>query len=375
MGRKGENIYKRKDGRWEARYIKGYEVSGKAHYGYCYGKTYREAKRKVSYARAMFLCRNPVQNKEGEKYFSAYCDEWLLLKRSRIKESTYVKYEAILEKHIKPAFEKYEPEMISEVNVEQFAYELLHLKNLSAKTVRDILSVLHAVMDYAKRRDPQMASIMISYPKEGHKERRVLSCEEQECFVKYLNTEMDTCKFGVFLALMTGLRLGEICALRWSDISLTEGTLHVRHTMQRLKDTDAMRTRKTKVVISLPKSEQSIRVIPLNAELLGLCRKWKPEEEEAFVLTGKKDRYLEPRVVQYRMKHYTEMCGLEGVHFHTLRHSFATRCVEAGFEIKSLSEILGHSSTNITLGCYVHSSLELKRKNMEKLEKIHLIEK
>lgn len=371
MGRKGENIYKRKDGRWEARYIKGYSVSGKICYGYCYGKTYREAKRKVNYARSMFLYRKPVQDKEGKKYFSAYCDEWLILKRSRVKESTYVKYEATLEKHIKPAFERYEPEMISEMNVEQFAYELLHLKNLSAKTVKDILSVLHAVLDYARRQDSQLASIVISYPKESYKERRVLSCEEQECFVKYLNTEMDPCKFGVFLALMTGLRLGEICALRWSDISLAEGTLYVRHTMQRLRDTDTMRTKKTKVVISLPKSEQSMRVIPLNAGILELCRKWKPKEEEAFVLTGRKDVYLEPRVVQYRMKHYTEMCGLEGVHFHTLRHSFATRCVEAGFEIKSLSEILGHSSTNITLGCYVHSSLELKRKNMEKLESIH----
>lgn len=371
MGKKGENIYKRKDGRWEARYIKGYAISGKACYGYCYGKTYREAKEKVNYARAMFLCRKPVQNRDGKKHFSTYCDEWLLLKRSRVKESTYVKYEAILEKHIKPEFEKYDPKMITEMNVEQFAYELIHLKNLSVKTARDILSVLHAVLDYAGRQDSQIVTIVISYPKEKYKERRVLSREEQEQFVKYLNTEMDVCKFGVLLALMTGLRLGEICALRWSDISLTEGTLCVRHSMQRLKDTNAMRTKKTKVIITLPKSEQSIRVIPLNKNILDICRRWKPAEEEAFVLTGKKDVYLEPRTLQYRMKHYTEMCDLEGVHFHTLRHSFATRCVEAGFEIKSLSEILGHSSTNITLGCYVHSSLELKRKNMEKLENIH----
>ena len=192
-------------------------------------------------------------------------------------------------------------------------------------------------------------------------------------------------------ALLTGLRVEEICALRWSDISLSHRILCVRQTMQRLKNTENMgkpghaeisestgktgRTneagsaggRKTKILISVPKSSTSVRVIPLNRELTELCRKWKAPYPAAYVLTGEEKRYMEPRTLQYRMERYAKDCGLEGVHFHTLRHSFATRCVEAGFEMKSLSEILGHSSPRITLERYVHSSLDLKRENMDKL--------
>ena len=195
----------------------------------------------------------------------------------------------------------------------------------------------------------------------------------------------------MLLALLTGLRVGEICALRWSDISLSHQTLCIRQTMQRLKnienageskgpensqrpentenaeDREGTAAGKTRILISAPKSNTSVRVIPLNRELTELCRKWKPLNPKAYVLTGEEKRYMEPRTLQYRMERYTKACGLEGVHFHTLRHSFATRCVEAGFEMKSLSEILGHSSPRITLERYVHSSLELKRENMDRL--------
>ena len=93
----------------------------------------------------------------------------------------------------------------------------------------------------------------------------------------------------------------------------------------------------------------------------------KKNNSEAFVLTGEKNRYMEPRTLQYRLERYTADCGIKNVHFHVLRHTFATRCVEVGFEIKSLSEILGHTSPKFTLERYVHSSMELKRENMDKL--------
>ena len=113
----------------------------------------------------------------------------------------------------------------------------------------------------------------------------------------------------------------------------------------------------------------------MNQENEKLCNKWRADDLEAYVLTGKAGYFLEPRTLQYRMRQYTKDCNLKNVHFHTLRHSFATRCVEAGFEIRSLSEILGHSSTRITLECYVHSSMNLKRKNMEKLKIADTVEK
>lgn len=368
MGKKGENIYKRKDGRWEARYVKEYKPDGAIRYGYCYGKTYYEAKDKVNRAKAAMVNNLPLPETGKRKRFITYCEDWLRLKRSNVKESTFVKYTTILEKHIKPRLGRYYVETFSEILIEQFSYELLHEEHLSPKTVRDILSLLNAILKYASKQNPSMRQVEIIYPKENKKEMRVLSWEEQQRFVQYLFRDMDTCKFGVMLALMTGIRIGEVCALRWSDISLEDRTISIHETMQRLKDVGGVRTKKTKVVVSSPKSTMSKRVIPLNDSMAELCRKCRVDNTSAYVLTGHENRYMEPRTLQYRLRKYVTECGLVGVHFHTLRHSFATRCVEVGFEIKSLSEILGHSSPKITLERYVHSSLELKRKNMGKLD-------
>lgn len=367
MGKKGENIYKRKDGRWEARYLKMNRSDGTTHYGYCYGKTYSEAKKKVAQVRLDQMENCYEMQSKKRKNFTGYCDEWLLLKRSRVKSSTLIKYRNILEKHIKPELGKYFPETFTEIQLEKFSYELLHEKQLSTKTVKDILVVVHSVLMYAKKQNSAVRITEVVYPTGPVKEMRVLSCEEQKRLKNYLLTDMDTCKFGVLLALSTGLRIGELCALMWHDISLREQTLQVNKTMQRLQSTEQTGIVRTSIVVDRPKSSNSSRVIPLNQELVTLCRVWQAQTPDAYVLTGKENIFMEPRTLQYRMARYTKECSLEGVHFHTLRHSFATRCVEVGFELKSLSEILGHSSPKITLERYVHSSLELKRKNMNKL--------
>lgn len=368
MSKKGENIYKRKDKRWEARYIKGYTPSGTARYGYCYAKTYREAKEKVERAKAALLLNVPAPDQGGRRRFSYYCDEWLQMNKIRVKESTYVKYNTIIQKHIKAKLGGCLIRSLSSLLVEQFTQELLYEEELAPKTVKDILIVLHAVLRYSARQyQGVFPHIEIYYPKDPKKEMRVLSKEEQMQFVQYLLKDMDACRFGTLLALLTGMRIGEICALRWENISLKDGTVSICSTMQRLADFDLDRMSKTKIVISDPKSDTSARVIPLSDTALELCKKMRPAAPSAYVLTGDPDTFIEPRVLQYRMKKYTRDCGLEGVHFHTLRHTFATRCVEVGFEIKSLSEILGHSSTQITLERYVHSSMELKRDNMNKV--------
>lgn len=370
MSRKGENIYKRKDNRWEARYIKGHMPDGSIHYGYCYGKTYREAKEKVTLAKAAFLNNQTCSVNKKRKRFSVYCEEWLSLNHARFKESTYVKYRSMLDKHIKPAFGGYFVQELTSFHIEEFSSELLYKKELSVKSVRDILITLHAILSYTAKQLPvSMPMPEVVYPKETKKEMRVLSREEQFCFTQYLLTSTDECKFGVLLALMTGLRIGELCALKWADISLERQTLRVSSTMQRLKNFDSAQLSKTKIVISEPKSARSARIIPLTDSIVKICDAWKSEDAEAFVLTGSR-RYMEPRTLQYRLKRYVNECGLNNVHFHILRHTFATRCVEVGFEIKSLSEILGHANPKFTLERYVHSSLELKRENMDKLTMI-----
>lgn len=371
MSKKGENIYKRKDNRWEARYIRGYRQDGTPRYGYCYAKTYRDVRQKVVQAKADLLAGKTQVSMRSSRRFGAYCDEWLQINRSRIKESTYVKYRGVLEKHIKPRLGGCLVQALSTVVVEQFSHELLCEEALSPKTVKDILTVLHGVIKYTAKQFPEMViTPEIVYPKVPKNEMRVLSQSEQTRFMQYLLQDMDECKFGVLLALLTGLRIGEICALRWKDVSLSAKTLSVKTTMQRLQDLDSDGTNKTKIVISEPKSNTSARVIPLTDYAVKLCKCRFCENSAAFVLTGEADRYIEPRLMQYRLERYSGECGLVGVHFHTLRHTFATRCVEVDFEIKSLSEILGHSSPRITLERYVHSSMALKRDNMNKLTAI-----
>ena len=368
MARRGENIYKRKDNRWEARYIKGYRIDGTAKYGYCYGKTYREAKQKVAKEKAAIITGNPTRTTTQTRRFAFYCDEWLQINRNRVKESTYVKYSAVLDKHIKPRLGGCLVQSLSSIVVEQFTHELLYEEELSPKTVKDVLIILRSVIKYTvKHFNEAVPMIEIVYPKVPKKEMRVLTREEQTNFVEYLIKDMDECKFGVLLSLLTGMRIGEVCALRWENISLCEQTIKINSTMQRLRDLDKNSVNKTKIVISEPKSDNSVRIIPLTDYVARLCKTRLCNNPTAFVLTGKTDRYIEPRTMQYHLERYTQECGLDGVHFHTLRHTFATRCIEVDFEIKSLSEILGHSSPQITLERYVHSSMQLKRDNMKKL--------
>lgn len=368
MPRRGENIYKRKDHRWEARYIRGRREDGSAIYGYCYARTYRDAKQKLKESQNQKQAQNDATRAYQPRCFAEYCEEWLQLSRTRVKESSYVKYSGVLEKHIIPRLGSYQPEEISSVMVEEFSYALLHEAGLSAKTVRDILGILQSVMRHARSQYPeQMARLQIVYPKKDHLTTRVLSQDEQETLTKYLLQDMDLYKFGVLLVLMTGLRLGELCALRWRDVSFDEKLINVRATMQRLKKQDSADGAKTKIVISEPKSITSARIVPMTGQAAALCGIYRCDDPEAFVLTGSATKFLEPRAMQYKLHKYITACNLDGVHFHTLRHTFATRCIEVDFEIKSLSEIMGHASPKITLERYVHSSLQLKRNNMNKL--------
>lgn len=369
---KGENIFKRKDGRWEARYIKGHDSSGKIKYGFCYGKTYKEAKDKAAKCKTAVAIGTPPPQRGCRKSFSVYCDEWLHSRRQYVKDSTYVKYDTILNRHIKPKLGSIYPFAFTTGLIESFSRELLCLEGFSPKTVKDILVVLASILKFAEKQHPGTFPIVeVVYPKDIRKEMRVLSREEQSRLVRYLLEDMDECKFGVLLALLTGMRIGEVCALKWEAVNLPEQTIHIGATLQRLQDPDRTGDAKTKLVVGLPKSGKSLRTVPLTGQAAELCLKMHPGDEDSYLLTGTR-KCMEPRLLQRRLKKYVTECSLEGVHFHTLRHTFATRCVEVGFEIKSLSEILGHSTTAITLDRYVHSSMELKRSNMKKLETIGL---
>lgn len=302
------------------------------------------------------------------KTLDYYCDGWLKSCRSRVKESTYVKYEGTLNGHIKPKLGTLNPLFITSYDMDDFRDTLLYDEKLSPKTTKDVLVVVRSVLKYAAKDDPgHFPVIEINYPKDTKKEMRVLSVKEQELLITYLTKDMDCCKFGVLLTLFSGLRIGELCALQWGNVSVQDRTIKIEATMQRLKNDTINRGNKTKIDVSTPKSEMSHRILPLADALIPWCMEMYVDNPDAYILTGT-TKFMEPRTLQYRLERYMKICGLKDVHFHTLRHTFATRCVEVGVEVKSLSEMLGHATTTITLDRYVHSSIELKRKEINKLQ-------
>ncbi len=304
----------------------------------------------------------------NQKNIGQYAYQWLDDCKQRVKQSTYVKYYAIVQKHILPVFAELTISQLTTEYIQKFSEELLSKKNLSPKTTKDILMILKSILKEAEHdiNTPPISNKIV-LPKIPKSEIRVLSHSEQNRLSSYLINQLDEYNLGILLSLFTGMRIGEICALKWRNISLSQQVIHVDATMQRIKDMDDRSHTDTKVLIDTPKSYASVRTIPITAMIAQLLSQFQRSDPDAFLLTGQADRYIEPRTLQYRFAKCVQECGIPDVHFHTLRHTFATRCVEVDFEIKSLSEVLGHSNPRITLERYVHPSMELKRSNMEKL--------
>ena len=296
---------------------------------------------------------------EEKETIARYCEKWLTVSRNRVKPSTYAKYRNIILHYIIPHIGARYPQELTTLLMEQYVELLLREgsvqseKGLSPKTAQDTLCVLRSIFSYIRKQlGSLMPEIEVTPPRSQKRQICVLTMAQQEQLIRY-QKDTDACKFGVLLALLTGMRIGEVCALQWKDISLQGAE------------------KKTTVCIGAPKSQNAARDIPMSPLAVQLCVQFMRAEPEAYVLTGCQS-YMEPRSLQYRFARYIQQCGLGHVNFHALRHTFATRCIEVGFEVKSLSEILGHSSVKVTLDRYVHSSMELKRTNINKLSAIGL---
>lgn len=322
--------------------------------------------------------RNVVMEESGvvgSKRLAEVCNEWLSRERLTVKRSTYSKYYDAVKKHIEPGLGHLTLKEINSTQINLFIYDKLahgRLDNagpLASKTVRDIYTILKSIIKYAEY-EYDMGSIArnTAIPKGKNSEFEILSKEEQQRLEEDIQRDIyHPRKNGILLCLYTGLRIGEICALRWRDIDFDDNLLYVRHTLQRITETDKNAAKKTCIVLDAPKSSNSVRTIPLTGSIICKLQELRSgASEDAFVLTCRKD-FVEPRNYQYFFHTYLKSLGIREVNFHILRHTFASRCVESGFDIKTLSEILGHSNTDITLNYYIHTSLENKRKQMELL--------
>lgn len=362
MPKKGINIFKRKDGRWEARYVKAIQSSGKKKYGSVYGRTFEEAKQKQE--ECINRIKSCVRNILKEDItLILMMERWIVDIQNCVKKSTHQKYDGIIRNHIKPhAIANMQISLINTKTIHDYSMELLSVNNLSAKTVNDILVVIGLGLKYAE----ELYSIpkpKIKYIRESQKELRILSVPEQTALESFLYNDINTYKFGILLALYTGIRLGELCALRWEDVDSEK--IRINKTVQRLKNGES--GIKTSLEIMSPKTNKSIRLIPLPSFLVPLVEQ---RRETGTVLKNRNGNIVEPRLMQMTFEKYISKCGLPKTNFHALRHTFATRCIESGFDVKSLSEILGHSDVKTTLNRYVHSSMSQKQKNMELLQPI-----
>ena len=374
MSRKGENIYKRKDGRWEGRYCKTRNENGKIKYGYVYARTYTDVKNKLERVKKNYFV---FHEKSGTniiiRTFSDVAREWLCYKKPLLKEASLSKYTNIINLHLLPFFRDQDIHNITLEQMESFYNGLLITKTvkgtaLAPKTTLDILSVMKAILLYATTKKYMNILPVLRYEYRAvPKKLVVLSGRNQKILSTYLCLNLTYRNLGLLICMYTGIRLGEACALSWEDISLTEGYIYIHKTMQRIQKEH--NGKKTMIIVTEPKTQSSIRTIPLPRQLIQLIKS-SELPMQGYLLTGSYEKYIEPRSYQYHFKKILQQCKIPQTNFHTLRHTFATRCVELGFDIKTLSEILGHSNINITLNRYVHPSFDLKKQNMNKINKL-----
>ncbi len=396
MSKRGENIYKRKDGRWEGRYIKDRTAAGKAVYGYVYARSYKETRLKLQNAVQMMRLPAAVQPAETKLvHFHTLAEEWFSHIRPLAKESTYRKYRNLWNSYICPELGEMRFVDITQDVLEDCCNALLTSggqsgNGLSAKTVSDALSLIRNIFRYyAGRKFPIPCDTRAVMVKQTTEEMRIFSLNEQKVLCSYIRSDLNMRNVGVLLCLLTGIRVGEVCALRWEDISFPEKTMHIHQTMQRIQVDSLGRAgvyeeegrldgqkaeSRTKIIVTTPKSKCSIRTIPIPEELFLILQAVRGSASGYF-LTGSEKNWVEPRTMQNHFKKLLKCCAIEDANYHALRHTFATRCVELGFDVKSLSEILGHASVNITMNRYVHPSMQLKQANMQRLSEMILVQK
>lgn len=370
MARHGERIHKRKDGRWEGRYKTGNDETGRTLYSSVYGKTYSEAKQKLNEVEKRII--EPNDRYKNKKTFSYAVEQWFMTNKQTLKKSTAHKYEYLIEKHILPTLGATLLRNINVIMLNDFAEKKLDCgsldgkKTLSKSYVRSIMIIIDSVLRFASQKGWCKPMGSIYKPNPEKKEIIVLTSVEQVYLEKSLILNLSETTIGILITLQTGLRIGEICALTWEDIDLKNYILYVRSTVSRIKNPQGDGT---KLIIDTPKTEASSRAIPFTPSFGELLLQIKSKSHSNYVVSDNSN-FISPRTFEYRFHKIMKTLNLPDLNYHALRHTFATRCIECGVDVKSLSEILGHANVSITLNTYVHSSMSLKRTQLEKLPAI-----
>lgn len=292
---------------------------------------------------------------------------WKDNKKQFVKESTYSAYCLLLTKHIIPYFGNKE-ELVEE-DVQRFVLDSL-ASGLSEKTIKDIIVVLKMIQKYgAKYKLMNLNQIDVVFPVHtSKKELEIMSKDNQKKLFEYLKDNFSFKNLGIVICLCTGLRIGELCALRWQDFDMDENVVKVRHTVQRIYVVDE-EIRYTKIVVNEPKTKESNRDIPLSSELLKIVKPLMKVVNQDFYVLSNDINPIEPRTYRNYYKRIIKKLDIPYLKFHGLRHSFATRCIESKNSVKTVSVILGHSNITTTMNLYVHPDNHEKKRCIEKMLK------
>jgi len=290
---------------------------------------------------------------------------WKADKRLYVKKSTYSAYLLLIENHIRPYFA--DKEEINEDDIQKFV--LAELKNgLSQKTIKDIIIVLKMIMKFGVKQKLLVHNeIDVKFPTIGEKtDLEVLNKNDHKKIINYLQDNFTFKNLGIYICLSTGMRIGEICGLLWSDIDMESGVIKVRRTVQRIYIIDEGK-RHTEILIDAPKTKNSIRDIPMTTELYKVIKPLKKIVNDNYFVVTNDIKPTEPRTYRNYYTRLIKKLNIPKLKFHGLRHSFATRCIESKCDYKTVSVILGHSNISTTLNLYVHPNIEQKKKCIDQM--------
>ena len=371
MARKGENIRKRNDGRWEGRYKSGTKDDGTIKYTSVYGKSYTEVKNKLIEIKRGAFCTD--NNPYLEKKFAEVLTLWLKSNQLKVKGSTQTKYSYMINKHIEPILGRKRISTLTVPIINDFLLDKLNngrldgSGGLSQSYVKTMAIIIESALNFAVAEGYcQPLRNQIIKPSLVKKEMQILSVSAQQHFESLAVNDINETITGIFIALYTGLRIGEVCALSWDDIDLDNQIIHVRHTISRVGNYNGT-CYESALILDIPKTKASMRDIPISPLLLPVLIHMKSQSISNYVISTQQN-FTSTRNFDYRYKQLFRDFGLPEINFHSLRHTFATRCVEVGVDIKSLSQILGHSNVATTLNTYVHPSMDTMRVQIEKLQ-------
>ncbi|EOH93249.1 tyrosine-type recombinase/integrase [Enterococcus pallens] len=365
--RRGENIYWRKDKRWEGRYCVGKKPNGRPKYRSVYGKSLQEVRQKLYPLKLKYQL---IKETQGDVclLLEDWGQQWLNEAMENVKQSTYANYHHKLTHYVLPVIGKYAlNELDEEVGLKLLAS--LKQRELKPSTIQVIFRILNQCIHQAVSKKLLKANpfTTIKLPKVVKNKHQALTKKEQKSLEQVALTEKTSKGLPILLALHAGLRIGETSALAWRDIDFDTNTIHVHSTFQRVFsvfDQDS----KTELIHTSSKTEASARFIPMSNLLREVLLKHKADSTGEFVFSTKENP-SEPRLLTYHFHKLRVKAKLEHIHFHQLRHTFATRCIESKGDIKSVSQLMGHSSAKLTLDTYTDSMLEQRIKVVQQMER------